>query len=97
MEKLQFDYYYNSGELIMCIRIKIGLRLESWHLTIHFFCNTVLKTLLHVTLKRQAEISAYISPRLLRYFRSSCSKWTIMLNILDCHYSGKLNCSYIQL
>ena len=45
-------------------------------------CNSILcisipETLLHVTLKRRAEISADIFARLLRYFFLSCKNLTI--------------------
>ena len=44
------------------------------------FVYQLLETLLHVTMKRQAEISADISARLLRYFSLSCKNLTIIGN-----------------
>ena len=45
--------------------------------TIQSLCISILETLLHVTLKRRAEISADIFARLLRYFFLSCKNLTI--------------------
>ena len=44
-------------------------------------CISIPETLLHVTLKRRAEISADIFARLLRYFFLSCKNLTIIRNI----------------
>ena len=45
--------------------------------TIECLYASIPETLLHVTLKRQAEISADIFARLLQYFRLSCKNSTI--------------------
>ena len=45
---------------------------------IQSLCISIPETLLHVTLKRRAEISADIFARLLRYFFLSCKNLTIM-------------------
>ena len=49
--------------------------------TIQSLCISIPETLLHVTLKRRAEISADIFARLLRYFFLSCKNLTINRNI----------------
>ena len=49
-------------------------------LTIQFLCISITKILLHVTLKRRAEISADIFARLLRYFGLSCKILTIIIS-----------------
>ena len=46
--------------------------------TIQSLCVSIPETLLHVTLKRRAEISADIFACLLRYFFLSCKNLTIM-------------------
>ena len=46
--------------------------------TIQSLCISIPETLLHVTLKRRAEISADIFARLLRYFFLSCKNLTII-------------------
>ena len=51
--------------------------------TIQFLCISIPETLLHVTLKRRAEISADIFARLLRYFFLSCKNLTIIIFILQ--------------
>ena len=45
---------------------------------IQFLCISIPETLLQVTLKRRAEISAYIFAGLSRYFRLSCKNLTTM-------------------
>ena len=45
---------------------------------IQSLCISIPETLLHVTLKRRAEISADIFARLLRYFFLSCKNLTII-------------------
>ena len=46
-------------------------------LTLKFLCISTPETLLHVTLKRRAEISGDIFACLSRYFRLSCKNLTI--------------------
>ena len=46
--------------------------------TIQSLCISILETLLHVTMKRRAEISVDIFVRLLRYFFLSCKNLTII-------------------
>ena len=50
--------------------------------TIQSLCISMPETLLHVTLKRRAEISADIFARLLRYFFLSCKNLTTTVFIL---------------
>ena len=47
--------------------------------TIQSLCISILETLLQVTLKRRAEISADSFARLLRYFFLSCKNLTIII------------------
>ena len=54
---------------------------NSWHLQFNFLCISIIETLLHLTLKRRAEISADIFARLWRYFSSSCVNLTITVFI----------------
>ena len=49
--------------------------------TIQSLCISIPDTLLHMTLKRRAEISADIFARLLRYFFLSCKNLTIITYI----------------
>ena len=51
--------------------------------TIQSLCISIPETLLHVTLKRRAEISADIFARLLRYFFLSCKNLTIIDTIIN--------------
>ena len=46
--------------------------------TIQSLCSSIPETLLHVTLKRRAEISADIFAHLLQYFFLSCKNLTII-------------------
>ena len=52
---------------------------------------SILETLLHVILKRRAEISADIFARLLRYFFLSCKNLTIIArtDIIDVKVQGQ--------
>ena len=54
--------------------------------TIQSLCISIPETLLHVTLKRRAEISADIFARLLRYFFLSCKNLTIKLDTVSVIY-----------
>ena len=49
--------------------------------TIQFLCVSITETLLHMTMKRQAEISADIVARLLPYFSLSYKNLTIICGI----------------
>ena len=48
--------------------------------TIQCLCISISETLLHVTIRRQAEISTDIFARLLRYFRLSYKNLTMMVD-----------------
>ena len=49
--------------------------------TVQFLCIIILESLLHMTMKRRAEISADIFARLLRYFSLSYKNLTISRDI----------------
>ena len=58
--------------------------------TIQFLCISIPETLLHVTMKRRAEISADIFARLLRYFSLSYKDLTIIKNTGSVKKSNQL-------
>ena len=51
--------------------------------TIQLLCISILETLVHVTMKRQAEISADIFAHLLWYFSLSCKNLTNLKQLFE--------------
>ena len=60
--------------------------------TIQLLCINVPETLLHVTLKGLAEISAGIFARFLQYFCVSCKNFPITFSINVLNYKRYKNC-----
>ena len=77
----------------------LGPALDIYKSTIQSLCISIPETLLHVTLKRRAEISADIFARLLRYFFLSYKNLTIMVftEHVPLHYECRIIIQSFQL